>query len=132
MNTAVVKRDPDDHYRQQAQVLKALAHVSRLKIVDRLARGPCSVGDLTVLVGSDRTTVSKHLAVLRAHGIVRDQRAGNAVFYALRTACVTNFFDCAAQLLAERAETRPRGAATQRGGNAGAAAASRTSREPRS
>ena len=118
-----MKRDPDDHYRQQAQVLKALAHVSRLKIVDRLARGPCSVGDLTELVGSDRTTVSKHLAVLRAHGIVRDERAGNVVFYALRTACVTNFFDCAAQLLVERAGGRRRRTATRGRGDADAATA---------
>ncbi len=93
----------DDHYRQQAQVLKALANESRLKIVDRLSRGPCSVGELTELVGSDRTTVSKHLAVLRALGIVRDRRNGNSVVYTLLTPCVTNFFACASQVLEERA-----------------------------
>jgi DNA-binding transcriptional ArsR family regulator len=61
----------DDRFWRQAQVLKALAHASRLKIVDRLAQGACSVGELTDLVGSDRTTVSKHLAVLRGIGIVQ-------------------------------------------------------------
>ena len=63
-------RSNDDTFKRQAQVLKALASESRLKIVHRLARGECSVGELTDLIGSDRTTVSKHLAVLRAHGIV--------------------------------------------------------------
>ena len=95
-------RDGDDLFRRQAQVLKALANESRLKIVDRLTRGPCSVGELTDLVGSDRTTVSKHLAVLRAHGIVRDRREGSIVVYTLLTPCVTGFFSCATQVLEER------------------------------
>jgi DNA-binding transcriptional ArsR family regulator len=90
-------------FKQQARVLKALANESRLQIVDRLSRGECSVGELTELVGSDRTTVSKHLAVLRAHGIVTDRRDGNVVFYTLLTPCVMTFFSCATQVLEERA-----------------------------
>jgi DNA-binding transcriptional ArsR family regulator len=92
-----------DIFRQQAQVLKALANESRLKIIDRLSRGECSVGELTDLVGSDRSTVSKHLALLRAHGIVLDRREGNVVYYTLLTPCVVNFFSCATQVLKERA-----------------------------
>ena len=67
----------DSVFKAQARVLKALANESRLKIVDRLSRGECTVGDLTLLVGSDQSTVSKHLAVLRAHGIVQDRREGH-------------------------------------------------------
>jgi len=92
----------DDVFRRQARVLKALANESRLKIVDRLSRGECSVGDLAELVGSDRSTVSKHLAVLRAHGIVNDDRRGNTVYYTLLTPCVLTFFSCATQVLEER------------------------------
>ena len=91
-----------DMFKRQAQILKALANESRLKIVSRLARGECSVGELTDLVGSDRTTVSKHLAVLRAHRIVADRRDGNVVFYKLLTPCVVTFLSCAAQVLNER------------------------------
>lgn len=90
-------------FRQQAVVLKALANESRLKIVDRLSRGECAVGELTELIGSDRTTVSKHLAILRAHGIVQDRREGTSVFYTLLTPCVINFFSCATQVMKERA-----------------------------
>lgn len=97
-----MKRPGDDVFRRQARVLKALANESRLRIVDRLARGECSAGELTEVVGSDRTTVSKHLAVLRAHGIVLDRREGNVVFYTLLTPCVVNFFSCASQVLRER------------------------------
>jgi ArsR family transcriptional regulator len=92
-----------DIFRQQARVLKALANESRLKIIDRLSRGECSVGELTDLVGSDRSTVSKHLALLRAHGIVLDRREGNVVYYTLLTPCVVNFFSCATQVIKERA-----------------------------
>src|SRR5512140_1867544 len=88
-------------FRGQARVLKALANESRLMIVDRLSRGECSAGDLTRLIGSDQTTVSKHLAVLRAHGIVEDRREGSVVIYRLLTPCVTNFFSCASQVLKE-------------------------------
>jgi len=93
----------DDMFRQQARVLKALANESRLKIVHRLSRGECSVGELTDIIGSDPSTVSKHLAVLRAHGIVDDRRDGNVVYYTLLTPCVMSFFSCAARVLKERA-----------------------------
>ncbi|MCK9459377.1 MAG: metalloregulator ArsR/SmtB family transcription factor [Proteobacteria bacterium] len=95
-------RRETDIFKRQARVLKALANESRLKIVDRLSRGECSVGELTDLVGTDRTTVSKHLAVLRAHGIVADRREGNVVYYELLTPCVMSFFSCASQVLKER------------------------------
>lgn len=87
---------------QQAKMLRALAHESRLMIVDRLSQGECSVGDLRDLVGGDLSTVSKHLALLRAHGIVGDRREGTTVWYRLLTPCVCNFFACASQVLKER------------------------------
>jgi ArsR family transcriptional regulator len=89
-------------FEQQARVLRALAHESRLTIIDRLSEGECGVGELVALVGGDPSTVSKHLAFLRAHGIVGDRREGNAVIYSLLTPCACNFFSCAAQVLKER------------------------------
>ena len=83
-------------------MLKALANESRLMIVDRLSRGECTVGELTDLVGSDQSTVSKHLALLRSHGIVEDRREGNNVYYTLLTPCVLDFFSCTMQVLKER------------------------------
>jgi ArsR family transcriptional regulator len=89
-------------FSKQARMLKAVAHESRLMIVDRLSRGECSVGDSRQLVGSDLSTVSKHLALLRAHGIVEDRREGTTVYYRLITPCVRNFFTRATQMLKER------------------------------
>ena len=89
-------------FKQQARVLKAMANESRLMIIDRLGKGECSVGELVKLVGSDQSTVSKHLAVLRSHGIVEDRREGNIVYYKLMTPCVLNFFSCASQVIKDR------------------------------
>lgn len=94
--------DKMDKFRQQASVLKALAHESRLMIVDRLSRGECSAGELVDLVGMDGSTVSKHLSVLRTHGIIDYRRDGTTLYYRLLTPCVMSFFSCATNVLKKR------------------------------
>lgn len=89
-------------FKRQASILKALANESRLVIVDRLSKGECSAGDLTRLVGLDQSTVSRHLGVLRANGIVDSRRDGNTLIYELLTPCVVNFFHCAGEVIEER------------------------------
>ena len=98
----VCSMDKHNPFSNQAKMLKALAHESRLMIVDRLSRGECSVGDLHELVGGDLSTVSKHLALLRAYGVVEDRREGTTVYYRLLTPCVCNLFTCATDVLKER------------------------------
>ncbi len=95
------KTSPVD-FKGQANILKGLANESRLRIIDRLSKGECSAGDLTRLVDLDQSTVSKHLSVLRAIGIVDSRREGSTVFYELLTPCVMNFFRCAGEVLKER------------------------------
>ena len=87
-------------YETRARIIKALAHPARLLLVDTLKAGPRCVCELRDVVGSDLSTVSKHLSVLRAAGIVRDEKRGVQVFYALRCPCVTDFFACAEKVLA--------------------------------
>jgi len=78
----------------RAKILKALAHPTRLYIVDVLSHGERCVRDLTKLVGDDMSTVSKHLSVLKSVGIVGDEKRGAEVFYSLRMGCVMGFFGC--------------------------------------
>ncbi len=113
MSETTLNAEREELFHQQALVLKALANASRLKLVDRLVHGPCPVGELTALIDSDRTTVSKHLAILRAHGIVRDRREAGAVVYELRTPCAASVFECTRRMLEERA-LAPRAARTGR------------------
>jgi len=98
--------------RERAKILKALAHASRLLIVDELSRGERCVCELTNLVGADISTVSKHLSVLKEAGIVDCDKRGLQVFYRLRVPCILNFFNC---IEAVRQEKRRRAALQRRG-----------------
>jgi ArsR family transcriptional regulator len=91
------------HMEGRARVMKALAHPSRLFIVDELSRGERCVCELTEMLGADVSTVSKHLAVLREAGLVLDERRGVQVFYRLRVPCILNFFGCVEAVLEEKA-----------------------------
>lgn len=86
-------------YEARAQVIKALAHPTRLFIVDELSRGERCVCELRDLVGADLSTVSKHLALLKGAGILTDSKRGAQVFYRLRVPCVLNFFGCVEAVL---------------------------------
>jgi len=92
-----------DHAEARATVIKAMAHPSRLFIVDELSRGERCVCDLTDMIGADVSTVSKHLAVLKDAGLVLDNRRGHQVFYRLRVPCILNFFGCVEAVLEEQA-----------------------------
>jgi len=93
-------------YRSGADVFKALGHSSRLLIVDVLAGGERCVSDLTRMVGSDPSTVSNHLAVLRNVGLVVDEKRGQQVFYRLGAPCVTKIFRCLEELREARETLR--------------------------
>ena len=81
-------------YEGRAKVMKALAHPSRLMMIDELSRGERCVCELTDLVGHDISTVSKHLNVLKKAGVVEDDKRGKQVFYRLKVPCILNFFQC--------------------------------------
>jgi ArsR family transcriptional regulator len=96
-----LKGETKTHMEARATVMKALAHPSRLFIVDELSRGERCVCELTEMIGADVSTVSKHLAVLKRAGVVLDERRGQQVFYRLRVPCILNFFGCVEAVLAE-------------------------------
>ncbi len=85
--------DPEarSQYQSRALVMKALAHPTRLFLIDQLAKGEACVCVLTARVGADVSTVSKHLALLKQAGIVTDDKRGNQVFYSLRARSVLNW-----------------------------------------
>jgi DNA-binding transcriptional ArsR family regulator len=85
----------------RARVIKALAHPTRLFIVDELSKGERCVCDLTEKIGADVSTVSKHLSLLKRAGIVLDDKRGVQVFYRLRVPCILNFFGCVEAVLEE-------------------------------
>jgi ArsR family transcriptional regulator len=68
-------------YQNQARIIKALAHPTRLFIVEELARGERCVCELTDLIGVEMPTVSRHLSQLKRVGILADEKRGSLVYY---------------------------------------------------
>ena len=83
----------------RTKILKAMAHPTRLFIIEELEKEERCVRDLTEQIGADVSTVSKHLSVLKQAGIVFDDKRGNQVFYGLRVPCILNFFGCVESVL---------------------------------
>jgi len=96
-------------YDLRARVLKAMAHPSRLQMIDALSEGERCVCELQRLVGADMSTVSKHLSLMKAAGLVLDRRQGLQVYYRLRVPCILRFFDCVEAVVKETATQRKTG-----------------------
>lgn len=92
-NTAKVI-ELNNPFEERAKVMKAMAHPSRLMMIDELSRGERCVCDLQEMIGHDMSTVSKHLNVLKKAGILEDERRGKQIFYRLKVPCILNFFHC--------------------------------------
>lgn len=88
----------------RARIIKAMAHPTRLFMVDELSRGERCVCELTEMIGADISTVSKHLAVLKNAGIVQDEKRGSQVWYKLRFPCVMSFLECVESVMRSAAE----------------------------
>ena len=89
-------------YEMRARILKAMAHPSRLMMIDAMNKGgEICVCDLVDLVGSDQSTVSKHLSILKQAGLVEDRKEGQRSFYRLVRPCVMDFFGCVERVMEE-------------------------------
>ncbi len=88
----------------RAKIFKALGHPSRLKMVEGLFAGERCVCELQAMVGSDISTVSKHLSILKEAGILQDERRGTNIYYSLRMKCVANFLSCVEDFVGQRLE----------------------------
>lgn len=90
----------------KAKLFKALAHPTRLFIVNELGENERCVSDLTELIGSDQSTVSRHLSVLKNAGIIQDDKRGSLVYYRLCLPCILQVMQCIESSLNTSAEER--------------------------
>lgn len=81
-------------YEARAKIAKAMAHPSRLLILDLLQQQEMCVSELTVEVEADQSTVSKHLAVLKDVGLVDVRKEGASSYYKVACGCLDGFFSC--------------------------------------
>lgn len=68
-------------YVKESEVLKALAHPVRLRIVDGLSRHECNVDKIVRALKIPQSTVSQHLGLLKARGIVTSKKEGVKTCY---------------------------------------------------
>jgi len=79
-------KDPDRPlYEIKANLFKALAHPARIRVLEILsaASAPTPVSEILARTDIEPTLMSQHLAVLKRHHVVTNERVGNAVFYEL-------------------------------------------------
>jgi DNA-binding transcriptional ArsR family regulator len=75
---------PESMRRFKAALFQALAHPTRIAIIERLQQGELSVSQLCERVEIEQANASQHLAILRNKQIVETRKAGNQIFYRLR------------------------------------------------
>ena len=93
-------------YEARAKIAKAMAHPSRLLVLDLLQKQEMCVGELTEEVGADQSTVSKHLAVLKDVGLIDVRKKGAMSYYRVTCGCLDGFFSCLESVLKSDVELR--------------------------
>jgi len=94
---------------REAEILRALAHPTRLAIMDELSLGEECVCHLSRVLARPQPYVSKQLAELRAAGLVVDRPEGARTFYRLFDRRVTEVLEAVRALSGRRATTSRRG-----------------------
>jgi ArsR family transcriptional regulator len=78
----------------RAQILKAVAHPTRVLILDELGRADRCVNDLRSLADVSQPTISHHLEKLKKVGIVTEKRQGKKIIHHLSCPCILEAVDC--------------------------------------
>lgn len=74
---------PPAAYRDAAALFRALGDQERLRLLGELARGARCVSEIAACSGSQLSTVSQRLRILRTEGLVTQRRQGKHIYYAL-------------------------------------------------
>ena len=77
----------------KAGLFQALAHPTRVAIVEILRDGEFSAGAILEHLGLEQANVSQHLAILRVKGLVSSRKDGNQVFYSLKNQMLVEVLD---------------------------------------
>ncbi len=99
-----MKKSARPRYEAWAKIIKAMAHPSRLLIIEELQKQERCVNELTEMVGADTSTVSRHLSVLKNAGLVQDEKRANSIFYSLCCPCIMDFVSCVEDVLSANAK----------------------------
>jgi ArsR family transcriptional regulator len=95
-------------FERQAEIVKAIAHPLRIAVVDFLKDGEQCVCDIAEHIGSERSNVSRHLAVMANAGLLEHRKEGLKVLYRLKCPCIIDFFSCTSAVLRQQAKETER------------------------
>jgi DNA-binding transcriptional ArsR family regulator len=85
---------PQSADRATAEVFKSLGHPARVRMLRALVEGEKCVCDLVNAAGLGWSTVSRHLSIMKAAGVLSDEKRGKQVIYRLELPCVGRFLGC--------------------------------------
>lgn len=95
---------PEEILEKIADILKVMAEPTRLKILQILKNGECSVTDLHEALGGSQANVSKHLGVLKRSGLVKVHRDGSSSLYSLVDQSIFEICDSICHYLKKKIE----------------------------
>lgn len=75
----------------KAEIIKSIAHPTRLMMVEALAGGEMCVSELNEMFEVDHSTISKHLTIMKKAGVLSDRKEGLKVYYRLEVPMILNF-----------------------------------------
>ena len=80
--------------RDVSEILKAVAHPLRLRIIDNLEKGELCVGEIAQRTGKGQAIISQQLKNLRMVGLVKVQRRGGKSYYCIDNTEVNDLLSC--------------------------------------
>ncbi len=86
-------------YQVKAEFFKTLGHPARIRILELLASGDRSVGELLPAVGLESSNLSQQLGVLRRAGVVDAHRDGNTMIYSIASPDIAELLGVARKVL---------------------------------
>ncbi|EJQ37313.1 hypothetical protein IEE_05245 [Bacillus cereus BAG5X1-1] len=82
------------NYEKNAEVLKALAHPIRIKILKELiTRGACNVTQIVDILGIPQSTVSQHLSKMKSQKLIMNDRKGLEVYYSAQNKTINSIVE---------------------------------------
>ena len=97
-----MNKEIEKEFLEKAELFKALAHPTRLFIIDAVKDKSMPVKELSEIVGVDISTMSKHLDILKKHKIIEGEKVKNFIYYRLAIPCVLSFMSCAIKVIEKK------------------------------
>ena len=84
---------PDTLRQFKANIFQALAHPTRIAIIEVLRDGELPAGAIIERLGIEQANASQHLSILRTKQVVTSRKEGNQVFYSVRDPLLIEVLD---------------------------------------